>query len=83
MTSIIDLDISTPLIIKLIFQGRESRGEAEVGESVVGEAAKRHCPGVQGGFCAIHHGEEACHVCTLKPRPEGENEKNRLPETGR
>ena len=53
-----------------------------MGEPIVGEAEKRHCPGVPGGFCALNHGEETCHVCFVKPGSEGEDEENRLSQTG-
>ena len=69
-----------------IFSGgadsREAGGEAEVGKPVAGEAAEGHSPGVQGGLCPLHHRQEARHVRPLQPGPEGQDEEDRLPQTG-
>ena len=48
-----------------------------------GQTSQGHRPGMPRGLCPIHHGEEAGHVRALKPRPEGEDEENRLSPPGR
>ena len=49
----------------------------------VGEVAEGHRPGMPGGLCAVHHGQEAGHVRPLQPRPEGQDAEDRLPQTSR
>lgn len=53
-----------------------------MGIKVIGEAPQGYHPGLQRGLCPQHHGKEAGGVCPIKPRPEGQDEKDRLPETG-
>ncbi len=62
---------------------REAGSEAEVGKPSAGQAAQGHSPGMPGGFCPLHHREEACHVRPLQPGPEGQDAADRLPQTGR
>lgn len=53
-----------------------------MGIAVAREAAQRHNTGLPGRLRAQHHGQAASRVCALQPRPEGEDEEDRLLEAG-
>lgn len=72
----------TPFNTNFAFPGRETGGEAKMGLSPPGKAAQGHRAGMSRGLCPLHHGEEARHVRPLKPRPEGQDEEDRLSPTG-
>lgn len=50
-----------------------------MGVTVTGETPEGHNAGLQRGFRAEHYGEEASRLRPFKPRPEGQDEENRLP----
>lgn len=49
-----------------------------MGVQTVGEVEERHYARVSRGLCALHHGQETCHVRPLQPRPEGKDATDRL-----
>lgn len=51
----------------LSFPGGEARSKAEVGIKTAGKVEEGHCPGMQGGFCPLHHWQEAGHVRPIQP----------------
>ena len=61
---------------------REARGQTEVGVPPPGQTAQGHPARVQGGLCADGDGEEAAVLRAVQPRPEGQDEEDRLPAPG-
>lgn len=49
-----------------------------MGLPAVGEVEEGHHAGVQGRLRAEYNRQETCDVCSVKPRPEGQDEEDRL-----
>lgn len=53
-----------------------------MGVAAAGETPQGHHAGLSRGLRAQHHGEEARRLRALQPRPEGEDEEDRLLAAG-
>lgn len=53
-----------------------------MGISVTGQTPEGYHAGLPRRLRAQHHGQEASRVRALQPRPEGEDEEDRLPKAG-